>query len=135
MAMSDLGRFWSSLNTARTISSAYHRRSGRADIGGNAIISNWQDQALTMRHGGVWLTGGQNYSIDLNYYENAGLAGLKLEWSGADTGGQRQTLTARNILTFSDRMGIDIDTGNMFQAYDRTGGDMTQLRQLYPSWI
>jgi hypothetical protein len=32
MAMSDLGRFWSSLNTARTISSAYHRRSGRANL-------------------------------------------------------------------------------------------------------
>jgi hypothetical protein len=107
----------------------------KLNIGGNTVISNWQDQALTTRQGGTWLNGGQNYSIDLNYYENAGLAGLKLEWSGADTGGQRQTLTARNILTFSDRMGIDIDTGNMFQAYDRTGGDMTQLRQLYPSWI
>jgi PA14 domain len=107
----------------------------KLSIDSEAVINNWQDQAPTTRQGGKWLEAGKQYFMNMNYYEAGGGATLKLEWSGPDTAGQRQSVTARNALTLSDRMPVNVGGSNMFEAYDKTGGDMTKLRQLYPNQL
>lgn len=47
------------------------------------IIDQWIDQAATVNSGQITLQAGQRYDIRMEYYENAGDAVARLEWSSA----------------------------------------------------
>jgi mannan endo-1,4-beta-mannosidase len=50
-------------------------------IAGQLVIDSWSDQPATEHLGTVMLTAGQKADIRLEYYENTGLAGVRLSWS------------------------------------------------------
>jgi PA14 domain len=105
----------------------------RLTIDGQTLASNTQAKSVTTYQNGIWLEAGRSHDFSASYQDLGGAASFKIEWSGADTNGQRQLLTDRNVLTFSDRMPTNVGISNMFEAYDRTGGNMTKLKELYPN--
>jgi hypothetical protein len=102
-------------------------------IGGTALANNTTARATTTYQSGMWMNAGESYFLNLQYQDLGGTANVKIEWQGEDTGWQRRSLTERNSLTLTDRSPVNVYSGNMFAAYDQTGGDMTKLRQLYPN--
>jgi glucose/arabinose dehydrogenase len=55
----------------------------RLTINGQQVINSFIDQASTTRTGTFQMVAGQKYNIQMDYYENGGLADAKLEWSSA----------------------------------------------------
>jgi hypothetical protein len=49
-------------------------------VNGQLLVNNWTNHAATENSGTIVLTGGQKYSIKMEYYENGAVA--KLLWSG-----------------------------------------------------
>jgi glucose/arabinose dehydrogenase len=49
-------------------------------IDNQLIIDQWIDQSASQWSGNVDLVGGQQYDIIMEYYENGGVASVKLEW-------------------------------------------------------
>jgi beta-glucosidase len=47
-------------------------------VNNQLIIDNWVDEAITTKTGKITLISGQEYSVKLEYYENAGLAEIAL---------------------------------------------------------
>jgi beta-glucosidase len=57
----------------------------RLSVNNQLIIDKWYNQAATATHlGWVFLNGGQNYPIKLEYYENRGNASVMMSWEGPD---------------------------------------------------
>jgi beta-glucosidase len=52
-------------------------------VGNQLIIDNWVDEAITAKTGEINLTAGQEYSVKLEYYENAGLAEIMLGYQSS----------------------------------------------------
>jgi hypothetical protein len=52
-------------------------------VNGHLLIDAWYDQAATTYTGDIFLPGGST-TIELQYYENGGLAVAKLSWDGED---------------------------------------------------
>jgi hypothetical protein len=50
-------------------------------VNGQLIIDNWTDHAPTENSGTIALTGGQRYTIQMDFYENGGGAVATLSWS------------------------------------------------------
>ena len=50
-------------------------------VNNQLIINDWTDHASKENSGSIVLTAGQKYDIKLEYYENGGLADVKLLWS------------------------------------------------------
>jgi hypothetical protein len=105
----------------------------RFTIDGQTLVNHATARPTQTYQSNVWLDAGKSYFFSANYQDLGGSSNLKIEWSGADTNGQRQILTERNVLTLSDRLPTNVHMGNMFEAYDRTQGNMDKLRQLYPN--
>ncbi len=54
-------------------------------IDGNPVISNWTDHAATVNAASLPLIAGQAHSIEIAYYQDAGLAVARLSWSSHST--------------------------------------------------
>ena len=54
-------------------------------VNGQAVVNNWTDHSPTENSGTIALTGGQRYSITMEFYENGGGATARLLWSSAST--------------------------------------------------
>src|SRR5664280_862898 len=52
-------------------------------VNNQLIIDNWVDEAITGKTGEINLTAGQEYSVKLEYYENAGLAEIMLGYQSS----------------------------------------------------
>jgi PA14 domain len=106
----------------------------RMSLNDQTLANNPQARSTTTYQNSIWLEAGQSHYLSATYQDLGGASTFKIEWSGADTKGQRQALTDRNMLTLSDRMPINVNASNMFEAYDRTaGGDMSKLKAMYPN--
>ena len=55
----------------------------RLRINGQLVIDQWNDHSPTEHSGTITLQAGQQYDIQLEYYENGGFAVMKLEWQSA----------------------------------------------------
>jgi hypothetical protein len=53
----------------------------RLFLNGTKVIDGWRDQAATSYSHTTTLTAGTLYDIELQYYENAGDAVCRLQWS------------------------------------------------------
>lgn len=52
-------------------------------VGNSLIIDNWKDHTATEDKGTIYLEAGRWYPIQLEYYDNAGNAVIKLSWESA----------------------------------------------------
>ncbi|MFH0771048.1 MAG: glycoside hydrolase family 3 C-terminal domain-containing protein [Candidatus Omnitrophota bacterium] len=52
----------------------------RLYLNGKLLIDNWRDQVATTKNKIVELKTGEEYDLCVEYYENSGLAGVKLGW-------------------------------------------------------
>jgi hypothetical protein len=57
----------------------------RLRVDGQLIIDNWTNHAAAENSGTITLTAGQRYNIEMEFYEDGGLATAKLSWSGPST--------------------------------------------------
>jgi glucose/arabinose dehydrogenase len=57
----------------------------RLRVDGQLIIDNWTNHAAAENSGTIALTAGQRYNIEMEFYEDGGLATAKLSWSGPST--------------------------------------------------
>lgn len=55
----------------------------RLRVNGQTVVDRLVDQASTTASGTIRLEAGKKYDIQMDYYENGGLADAKLEWSSA----------------------------------------------------
>ncbi|MBI2513265.1 MAG: VCBS repeat-containing protein [Opitutae bacterium] len=55
----------------------------RLKVNGQTVIDQWIDHAATEHTGQITLTAGQKYDIELEYFENVGMASVRLEWESA----------------------------------------------------
>jgi len=54
-------------------------------VNGQLIINNWTEHPATEDSGTIALAAGEKYDIKIEYYENTGLASMKLSWSSPNT--------------------------------------------------
>jgi hypothetical protein len=54
-------------------------------VNNQLLIDHWTEHAATEDSGTIAMVAGQKYDIKIEYYENAGLASMKLSWSSAHT--------------------------------------------------
>jgi hypothetical protein len=52
-------------------------------VNGQLLINKWHDDTNTDTTGSIALTGGQQYAIELDYYDNTNAAAAVLEWDSA----------------------------------------------------
>jgi hypothetical protein len=57
----------------------------RVTVDGKTIINDWSDHSARQDNGSINLTGGQKYSIEVDYYQDGGSAVAELMWSGPKT--------------------------------------------------
>jgi parallel beta-helix repeat protein len=69
----------------------------RLDVNNIRIVNDWSDHSVRDARGTVPLIAGQAVPIQLEYYERAGLASVKLEWSGP--GVAEQVVPTAQLLT------------------------------------
>jgi mono/diheme cytochrome c family protein len=50
-------------------------------VNNQLLIDHWTDHAMAEDHGSIALVAGQKYPVRLEYFENGGQAGVRLEWS------------------------------------------------------
>ncbi len=53
----------------------------RLSVKGQSLINEWNEQSATEYNAKVTLEAGKKYPIVLEYFENGGVASVKLEWS------------------------------------------------------
>ena len=58
----------------------------RLYVDGTLLIDNWTNHGETYNYGSINLTGGEYYSITLEYYENTGNATIEFDWNTPDLG-------------------------------------------------
>lgn len=73
-------------------------------VNGELLVNDWIDSAAKERCGVIALTGGQTYSLKLEYYERTGLASIKLLWSSPTL--PKQVIPPSALSCCSDRSGI-----------------------------
>jgi hypothetical protein len=74
----------------------------RLFIDDKQIIANWSDHSLTENKGTLRLDASALHELRVEYYENSGDAGLRVEWAGRD--GKRQPLSSLILIT--DAVGL-----------------------------
>jgi len=57
----------------------------RVYINGKEVVNNWYNQSATSRSGTISLTAGKLYPIEVDYYQNTGVASMQLLWSCKST--------------------------------------------------
>jgi len=57
----------------------------RLMVDGKTLINDWSDHSARTDNGTITLTGGQKYSIEVDYYQDGGSAVAELMWSGPKT--------------------------------------------------
>jgi parallel beta-helix repeat protein len=73
----------------------------RLDVSGKRLIDDFTDHPATTASGQIELLAGQRAKVNLEYFENGGLASLKLEWSGP--GIARQVVPTSALFSGPDR--------------------------------
>jgi hypothetical protein len=66
-------------------------------VNGQLLIDFWVNQAPTEHSGSIALTANQQYSLLMEYYENAGGAVATLSWSGAAGGVAKEIIPASQL--------------------------------------
>jgi glucose/arabinose dehydrogenase len=88
----------------------------RLTVGGQSVINRFQDQAATERSGTISLVAGQRYNINLEYYENRGLASSQLAWSAP--GIAKQIIPQAQLFSTTSSPPAGTGTGLRAQYYD-----------------
>ncbi len=71
----------------------------RLYVNGNLMIDDWVDQTRQWTDGSsVYLTGGQPYVVQMDYYKNSGSGVAKLKWTGPSFAGSNGVLIAQQWL-------------------------------------
>jgi hypothetical protein len=76
-------------------------------VNGVQIVNNWTDHGSTEDSGTIALTAGVRYSIQMEYYENGGLAVAQLSWSSAS---QAKQIIPQNRLCYDPGSGSPTST-------------------------
>jgi hypothetical protein len=83
-------------------------------VNNQLLIDNWAEHAATENSGAISLVAGQKYDIKIEYYENSGLASMKLSWSSAHT--SKGTIPTNSL--FSNAVPAVTVPDNYFVAAD-----------------
>ncbi len=98
----------------------------RVYINNQLVIDNWRDQWPNVQSGSVQLTGGQAYSIRVEYYQNWGGSRVTLGWNAP---GQDTAFNQAVQLAKSSDVAVVVANDNEAEGSDRTSLSISDAQE------